>query len=169
MLAMGNWDFEQFYRATYAQAWKRLRWRGARVADAEDALQATYLRLWRLRAAHVEPPGLGYVIQLAIWELDRIYRERRAREPGGAAGVEPVASESPPGASADLAAALEACLAKLLPAQRWCVLLAHYWNIPRPEAAALLDLTEAAYDAHRRRGHAALAECMRGSPRGGIP
>lgn len=135
-------------------------------AEAEEILQEALLRLWQ-QAPNWEPKA-----RIATWlhtvvyrlSIDRLRQRRPSVEvgeiedtvPGGEASPEDIAWDN------QREALLERALAGLSPRQRAAILLAHRHGLAQAEAAAVLKLSEDAYESLLARGRRQLKKTVAG-------
>ncbi|MBU9763854.1 RNA polymerase subunit sigma [Mycobacterium sp. TNTM28] len=115
------------------------------VHDADDAVQATWLKVSRRGIADVDNPTGWFTTTVARECLDRLRERNRRAELLGAGEVTPAASA--PGADEQVAMAesvgraLLVVLDRLSPAQRVAFVLHDAFAVPFDDIAALLDRT----------------------------
>lgn len=158
-----RWLAERHAGRLLAHAMRML---GGDRAEAEDVVQDTMLRLWRMA-----PDWQDGQAQLSTWLyrvatnlcIDR-RRRRRPSEPLDAV-PDPVAPE-PAGPAALMqsqrAAALQAALDRLPDRQRQAVILRHLDGLSNPEIAAVMDIGIEAVESLVARGKRALTTALRG-------
>ena len=135
-------------------------------AEAEDVVQETLLRLWR-----VAPEWRQGEAQVSTWAYrvavnlctDRL----RARKPGVALESAPEPEDERASAAAEMTirarlAALDAALAELPERQRQAVVLRHIEELSNPEIAGIMDISVEAVESLTARGKRALAALLSG-------
>lgn len=133
-------------------------------AEAEEVIQDAFLRLWKA-APEWEPRA-----QISTWLHHVAYRLsidiiRRRRS---MVNVEDVESALPDGRGTPEAAVLEGererlisdAMDRLPPRQRSAIVLAHFQGLSQTEAAAVLDVTEDAYESLLARARRRLKELV---------
>lgn len=144
--------------------WRLLKAAGAREADAEDALQETFLAVWNGAGGYRGGPSArGWVLTIARNALRRLHRTRVGEpaelasldELGAAAGWgrTPWAGDPDPGASLEDRDLLAWALGRLSPEDREVLVLRELEGMSGSETAAALEITEAAMKSrlHRAR------------------
>lgn len=136
------------------------------AAEAEDIVQETLLRLWRMapewrqEGAQVSTWAFRVAINLAT---DRL-RARRPQVPLDSV-AEPVADLTDAVrrmTDAERLAALDRAMARLPERQRIAVSLRHIEEMSNPEIAEIMDITVEAVESLTARGKRALAEALKG-------
>ena len=130
---------------------------------ASDAVQQAYEQIWRQSERY--NPALGsprawMIGILRFRALDLLRRDPAARE-RDIDGIDPQAAvlATGPGVTPE-GMALAQCLEKLPPAQRSCILQAHYAGFTHDELAARLEKPLGTIKSWIRRGLAALKSCL---------
>jgi RNA polymerase sigma-70 factor (ECF subfamily) len=150
-----------FWNGLLRQIVKRTR----RKADAEDLLQAAYLRLMRYRKDHAVENVSGFLVKTAVnIGVDNYRRERFMAEIAPEIGS---ASENSPLQDEVLAARnrlrrLEEGLARLPPRTRDIFLMHRLENLKYREIADRLEISASAVEKHIARAALALTEWMEG-------
>jgi RNA polymerase sigma-70 factor (ECF subfamily) len=137
-------------------------------AEAEDVVQETLLRLWRMapdwRPGETQVATWAYRVATNLCIDRQRSRRRRALDPLDAAGDPP----DPGPASEDRLqdrrrlAALEAALATLPDRQRQAVVLRHIEGLTNPDIAAIMEIGVEAVESLTARGKRALAAALAG-------
>lgn len=130
-------------------------------AEAEDVVQETMLRLWRI--APDWEPGRARVSTWAYRVATNLGTDRlRRRRPVSTMDVAETAPDPAPEAetrllAANRARALEAALMDLPPRQRQAVVLRHLEGLSNPDIAAVMDIGVEAVESLTARGRRTLA------------
>jgi len=140
----------------------------ASPADAEDAVQEAYLNAHRhLSRFRGEADPRTWLYRITVNEALRRVRERPPQEyldEVAAAGERPVLDWSSrvedPGVAAELREQLEAALRSLPPDYRAAVVLRDVEGLSTREAAAILDIGEAALKSRLHRGRVLLRQAL---------
>lgn len=138
-------------------------------AEAEDVVQETLLRLWR-----IAPDWRAGEARVTTWlyrvATNLVTDRQRARQRRRVAALEdaPEPVDAAPGVvaqlmEADRMAALEAALACLPDRQRQAVVLRHLEGLSNPEIATILEIGVEAVESLTARGKRALAAALAGS------
>lgn len=156
--------FRDFVERHQAPVWRYLRAAGADAADAEDALQETFLACWKGCAGYRGGTSArGWVLTIARNALRRLHRRRVGEpahmEPLDALGLEagwgrPDWSGDPDGVpSLEVRDLLEWALGQLSPEDREMLVLRELEGLSGAEVASMLDLSLAAMKSrlHRAR------------------
>ncbi|MEO0991606.1 MAG: sigma-70 family RNA polymerase sigma factor [Pseudomonadota bacterium] len=132
-------------------------------AEAEDIVQETMLRLWKIAATW--QPGGAKVSTWAFRVAANLCTDRRRRT-GRQKATDPSdfdqLEDSTPGQEAKIArqqraAALEAALLELPERQRQAVILRHIEGLPNPEIAAVMEIGVEAVESLTARGKRSLS------------
>lgn len=133
-------------------------------AGAEDAVQETFLRLWK-NAARWKPQGAKfqtwlYKVAMNVC-LDKL-RKRGREAPEEAA---PERADASPGADEQLIseerrAAVDSALAELPERQRLAITLCHYQELSNVEAATVMEISVEAIESLLARGRRALRDAL---------
>ena len=132
-------------------------------AEAEDAAQEAFLRLWR-HAGDWQPgrARLGTWLHQVALNLCRDRLRRRRTEPLDSVPEPPVAPEAEAGIQRrQAAAAVRAALAALPERQRLAIELCHFQGLAQAEAAAALGIGVEALESLLARGRRGLRERLR--------
>jgi RNA polymerase sigma-70 factor (ECF subfamily) len=126
-------------------------------AQAEDAMQEVYVKLWRNAAGY--DASRGRPINLAI----DVRRREGARGADRDSGIDPeMLTSRPDAASGEALAALSACLDRLEPDQRGLILAAYCRGDSRDELAERLGHPVGTIKSWLHRGLASLKTCLGG-------
>ena len=132
-----------------------------RPAEAEDAVQDVFLKLWT-HAARWQPGAAKFETWLYRVALNACYDRLRRRQPEPLEAAMAVADGgAPPDAGLDqdhVAAAIEAALAALPERQRAAILLCHFRECGNIEAAEIMGLSVEALESLLARGRRALKD-----------
>jgi RNA polymerase sigma-70 factor (ECF subfamily) len=128
-------------------------------AEAEDAVQETFLKLWT-HAARWQPGKAKFETWLYRVTMNKCYDRLRKRAPGSLDEAAEVADPAP-GAdirleNAGLAQEIEAALAALPERQRAAILLCHHQERGNIEAAEILGISVEALESLLARGRRTL-------------
>lgn len=133
-------------------------------AGAEDAVQETFLRLWK-NAARWKPQGAKfetwlYKVAMNVC-LDKL-RKRGREAPEEAA---PERADASPGADEQLISeerrvAVDSALAGLPERQRLAITLCHYQELSNVEAATIMEISVEAIESLLARGRRALRDAL---------
>lgn len=129
----------------FAYLWRLLR----DPADAEDALQDTFLRAYRAYAGTVNHPNHRAWLYRIATNVARTRQKRAIRAAQHTAALDPALAAAGPGvaeqaAQAHTLAAVAAAVARLPEQQRAALLLRKYQELDYAEIAAILNCTAAA-------------------------
>ncbi|MBE7199066.1 MAG: sigma-70 family RNA polymerase sigma factor [Parafilimonas terrae] len=133
---------------------------------AEDVLQDVYMRIWQAAGSYQPEAGppLPWLVTVARHRaIDSVRRAREVQGPGSESGEDWVARLIDPhdGAAALMdREALLACLGRLEPRQRDCVVLAYCEGYSREELARRFDHPANTIKTWLHRALAALKTCM---------
>ncbi len=138
-------------------------------AQAEEALQDVYVRLWQSAHAFDATRGsaLAWMASVARYRAIDIVRRNAARDAPAVEGAEG-APLIEPAEGLDLAdaRALEHCLGELAEEQRQCVVLAYSHGFSREELAARFDRPVGTIKSWLHRSLLALRACLKAQERG---
>lgn len=160
--------FTSLYRATapklYGVALQLLK----REAWAEEALQESYIKIWRNAGSFNPDKGSPMTWMICIvrnQSLDIARKtECRAHEVEWKAETDPRRSGDDPALRAEVSrelARLRQCLARLTDRQRCCILLIHHQGFTPTELARSLGVPLGTVKTWVRRGLIRLRECLR--------
>lgn len=149
--------------------WRVVKTRSTDDARAEDALQETFLGVWRGASGYAGTASVrGWILGLARRQAARTYR-RRAGEPlnhvelsdlGAAAGWGTCTPEADAASREDLER-LRAALDALDPEDREVIVLRDLEQLTGPEAARILDMTLPAMKSRLHRARLRLLATLR--------
>jgi RNA polymerase sigma-70 factor (ECF subfamily) len=137
-------------------------------AQAEDALQETFLKIWHNAAAYDPASGRPIAWMAAIAHntaIDAVRRRREVLSRTAEEGDELMASVVDPGSQGPDGAdreALRRCLDGLDPAHRDCIVLAYCGGYSRQELAERFDKPVGTVKTWLHRGLALLKTCLGG-------
>jgi len=133
--------------------------------QAEDAMQDSYVRIWRNAAGYDAARGrpITWLAAIARNAAIDLRRAQGARGGDRLAALDPeLLVARPDGASAELLAALGACLGRLEDGVRDLILAAYIHGDSREELAARLDRPIGTIKSWLHRGLASLKACLDG-------
>ncbi|MEZ5911537.1 MAG: RNA polymerase sigma factor [Paracoccaceae bacterium] len=135
------------------------------VAEAEDVVQETMLRLWKI--APQWQPGSARVSTWAFRVASNLCTDRLRRRRGQPLDAVPEPADDRPDADqglieADRLAALDAALARLPQRQRQAVVLRHIEGLSNPEIAETMGIGVEAVESLTARAKRALAAMLAG-------
>lgn len=134
-------------------------------AQADDAMQDVYVKIWRNAAGYDASRGRPITWLAAIARNVAIDVRRREGARGAGREVEAdldLLSDFAEGASSEARAALSACLDRLAPEQRSLILAAYLHGESREELAARLGHPVGTIKSWLHRGLSALRGCLGG-------
>ena len=159
--------FQQLYELSSPQLFGCLLKMLRNRALAEEALQDTYVQVWRGAAEFARERGSSWAWLIAIARYRAIDLQRRERRlaGGGMDGVEDIAGDQEPhddlmALGRRAAVALDRCVAALQPQQRDCILLSYQGGLTHSEVAARIGEPLGSVKSWIRRGLAALRRCL---------
>lgn len=157
-------ELERLYRATAPRLLGRLVALLGDRAQAEDALQEVYIKVWERARQFDATRGrpLTWMLSIARNHAIDLMRARRSRPSVDIEGLE-LADDGPGPAgqeSAATAALLARCLARLSEEQRRCLRLAYAGGRSQEEIAATLASPLGSVKSWIRRALLSLRECM---------
>jgi RNA polymerase sigma-70 factor (ECF subfamily) len=130
-------------------------------AQAEDAMQEVYVKLWRSAAGYDASRGKPITWLAAI--ARNVRRREGARGADRDSGIDPeMLTSRPDAASGEALAALSACLDRLDPEQRRLILAAYCQGDSRDELAERLGHPVGTIKSWLHRGLASLKTCLGG-------
>jgi RNA polymerase sigma-70 factor (ECF subfamily) len=128
-------------------------------AEAEDAVQETFLRLWT-HASRWQPGKAKFETWLYRVTMNKCYDRLRRRTPGKLDEAAEVADPTPTAdkilENAGMASEIEAALAALPERQRAAILLCHHQECGNIEAAEILGISVEALESLLARGRRTL-------------
>jgi RNA polymerase sigma-70 factor (ECF subfamily) len=134
-------------------------------AEAEDAVQDAFLRLWK-HAKHWRPGQARFETWLYRVALNQCYDRLRRKPMSGLEDAEHVADAAPdPEASlgqSDISKVVARAIEDLPPRQRAAIVLCHFQDCGNMEAAEILGVSVEALESLLARGRRALRERLEG-------
>jgi RNA polymerase sigma-70 factor (ECF subfamily) len=134
-------------------------------AQAEDAMQEVYVKLWRSAAGYDASRGkpITWLAAIARNLAIDVRRREGARGADRDSGIDPeMLTSRPDAASGEALAALSACLDRLDPEQRRLILAAYCQGDSRDELAERLGHPVGTIKSWLHRGLASLKTCLGG-------
>lgn len=155
--------FKALHALTHRQLFAVIRRILGDHAQAEEALQDVYVRIWQSAHAFDATRGspLAWMVSVARYRAIDLVRRNAARDAPAVEGVEG-APLVEPAAGIDLAdaQALDHCLGELAEEQRRCVVLAYAHGFSREELAERFDRPVGTIKSWLHRALAALRTCL---------
>lgn len=165
--------FDALVTRTRPGTWRLVRALAPDPAVAEDALQETYLAVWRGAGSFKgDVSGEAWLRGIARRQAARAWRRRKG-EPVQAESIDDLGLRAGWGADPELAASaaedrerVHAALATLSHGDREVIVLCDLEGHPGPEAAALLEITPGALRVRLHRARLRLMAALRGGTDG---